>query len=678
MKRANWFNIGPEEKMLSFRRYFSVVAGIFAVTALSGAGFLALQSATLVSAETVSVTVDSSNPGYYIDMTTLTDSYSGSDKNVIGLHPNVSQDGAYKSAKDTVTVSTNSPSGYMLFLSTNDATANSNRLYLDGDNTSTSYVGPINSTSGATTLGDNTWGYALPQDANNALSNVFDAESAYNATPDTTTGHNNEYTPAATAKYKAVPVKGNEEKIRDTATAATNQVTTIYYGAKVNMTLPAGTYSGTVTYSSVIDASNGGVINNTDIASVAPSEVAPGTNNLVITTALNTLMAVADASNPVAVTLSNGSNTYTCTVTDTTGRTTAGNVQIACTTPSNLPVNANPYTVTVNIPKFGKTYTMEGVNGLIVKQNGIASITKMQEMTSDICAATDTPSATDTTVPEAVLQDTRDNKYYTVRKLADGNCWMAQNLDLELSTSKTLTPSDTNITSNWTPTENTYAGSTSSTYWTTSNVASGMSSWTYNDWSIVKSYSYSPNQSGDAYVSGGRTNGNTPTGSLTTWSGSFPSTITPTPTHLAGNYYSFPAATAGTGAAVKGTDNNAAGSICPKGWKLPPNTGNSSFYTLLKAYGILLYEDGYTNSSDAATILSSEKILTAPLSFVRSGYLYGNGILDNRGTFGLWWSSTGYSSDSNHARLFGTVSGRVIPQDWDYVGCGYSVRCVAQ
>ena len=50
------------------------------------------------------------------------------------------------------------------------------------------------------------------------------------------------------------------------------------------------------------------------------------------------------------------------------------------------------------------------------------------------------------------LTDSRDNKQYLVRRLADGNCWMVQNLDLELSdfigkdeNSDGLTPSNTDI-----------------------------------------------------------------------------------------------------------------------------------------------------------------------------------------------------------------------------------------
>ena len=78
------------------------------------------------------------------------------------------------------------------------------------------------------------------------------------------------------------------------------------------------------------------------------------------------------------------------------------------------------------------------------------SISYLQDMNSSICSSM--PTAT-TTTGTYKLKDRRDNKIYTIAKMADGKCWMTQNLALELSTSKTLTDSDTdlNVVSSWTP-----------------------------------------------------------------------------------------------------------------------------------------------------------------------------------------------------------------------------------
>ena len=112
--------------------------------------------------------------------------------------------------------------------------------------------------------------------------------------------------------------------------------------------------------------------------------------------------------------------------------------------------------------------------------SGNKYITKMQEMTQTVCSQTNKWStaigtnariyaATDTGYTNALattaaasdeiglgtfaLTDTRDSKAYLVRRLADGNCWMVQNLDLELAdfagkkadNPSALTPENTDI-----------------------------------------------------------------------------------------------------------------------------------------------------------------------------------------------------------------------------------------
>ena len=116
-------------------------------------------------------------------------------------------------------------------------------------------------------------------------------------------------------------------------------------------------------------------------------------------------------------------------------------------------------------------------------------------------------------------------------KLADDNCWMTQNLDLDLSTSKTLTPANTNIPRNWTPGTSTTTGSSFSAY----------------DTDTGKSH-----DPGNVYYE--NTSG--------------------TDQHYhVGNYYQWSAATAGYTDTSQSTQ-----SICPKGWTLP---SRSQFQTLI-------------------------------------------------------------------------------------------------
>ncbi len=79
-----------------------------------------------------------------------------------------------------------------------------------------------------------------------------------------------------------------------------------------------------------------------------------------------------------------------------------------------------------------------------------SGISTMQELTPTICQAA---YVNDT----ARLRDTRDNNYYWVTKLADGNCWMSQNLALNLTAGTPIEVSNTNGTTEmWTPNVSTY------------------------------------------------------------------------------------------------------------------------------------------------------------------------------------------------------------------------------
>lgn len=166
---------------------------------------------------------------------------------------------------------------------------------------------------------------------------------------------------------------------------------------------------------------------------------------------------------------------------------------------------------------------------------GIHSISTMQEMTSQVCADTTTPddSATildtdgshhgdDTYVPSAVLTDSRDNNTYTVRKLADGNCWMTDNLRIGSDTAMTLYPSSSDVAEEF---------ELPASSMTQSNV--------YDIKKIHIDNTY-------------------------------------------GGFYNFYTATAGEGTHDRTT--NTEHSICPKGWRLPTGGDNGEFQTLYNYY----------------------------------------------------------------------------------------------
>lgn len=70
----------------------------------------------------------------------------------------------------------------------------------------------------------------------------------------------------------------------------------------------------------------------------------------------------------------------------------------------------------------------------------LSDITKMQEMNAAICYNSEVDDS-------KMLEDIRDGKKYWVTKLADKNCWMTQNLDLDLKEGTTLTTSNSDVTS---------------------------------------------------------------------------------------------------------------------------------------------------------------------------------------------------------------------------------------
>ena len=305
----------------------------------------------------------------------------------------------------------------------------------------------------------------------------------------------------------------------------------------------------------------------------------------------------------------------------------------------------------------------------------------MQDMSTGICSGLYTPSnAIGTTtfitdkatyqstvtsnnqpyIPQRQLIDKRDNKPYYVKKLADGNCWMDQNLDLDLGTPST-TPNSTNTTmtltneltdlntkTTWTPPYNTQLST--GTAWA-NNGSDGAKSFTFND-------------NGTIDVKTGGTDGRYWNGDTSCTSNCY--TTTGNLRNHFGNYYNWPAATAGSGTDSIATDGtNVGDSICPKGWQLPQNSGTKSFNNLIRTvYGI--------SATDTDTSVMAE-----PLHFIRSGsYGWSDGIPTNQGRYGNFWSATAKSGNSayNLVSNFGDLN----PHNTSYKGNGFTVRCVAR
>lgn len=250
-----------------------------------------------------------------------------------------------------------------------------------------------------------------------------------------------------------------------------------------------------------------------------------------------------------------------------------------------------------------------------------SSLTTMQGMTSEICAAAEEGAT-------ARLTDTRDNNTYKVVKLADGNCWMTENLAFKLTTAGIkVEDSDTTI-----------AWGTSANYRPTATLTSINESNTNVDYSnstLVRSWNTDSNY---------------------------------------GTYYTYNAATAGQGGSITASGQSATRSVCPKNWRLPTsgskyNNVSGSFYYLFDKYG-----------ANTGTIKEQLDIITSePLNFKYGGYVDvvsgGGGLVDVEKS-GTYWSSVSHSETSAYYAFFDDT--RFGPSFGADRVKGRNVRCLAR
>ena len=316
----------------------------------------------------------------------------------------------------------------------------------------------------------------------------------------------------------------------------------------------------------------------------------------------------------------------------------------------------------------------------------------MQDMNSSICEAT-------TEIPsELQVVDIRDNKIYWIAKLADGKCWMTQNLDLDLETTPNhvlaLTSENTDLNtygSNGYDTNYGYSKDTNNVItWTpvrnTIPVSSISTNGTITGWSADCTSSYSIDTGNWYWIGNWKNNGTDTWYSSTTsnyldidssGAGDKFSTIEYTGNgkhdHV-GNYYNWSAAIASnnstsyTANTRSNISNNPQNSICPAGWRLPTISNASDTDGSTNEFRRLVTLYGNTTDNDKA-------LTASPLWFVRGGSVYGNS-LRNSGNRGLYWSSTVYDNIAV-AYTLNFYSSVVYPTDVNSRDAGWSVRCVA-
>ena len=558
--------------------------------------------------------------------------------------------GYYGKNKDTLTVYTNSPSGYQLYLSSDQST-NFNKS--DGSATSSPVsdtVAPGNALFRDGELG-NQYYFAPTSSALVSPSTTIPAgQTAIGTTSESLDANSWGFNLSDNDKYASVPLKNQEVLIKKTnlnnTALALDDVSVkqdINIGVSASLSQPGGTYSGSILYTALADADS--TLDGLATISPTSTENLDGGTEVTVRTSLFTNME--DLGN-VAVYIGNYNSTSdtpqsgdACTVTSVYIDTSANNnLTIKCNTPAKA---KGTYDVLVLVEKFGKKYLISDGFEYVQNLPEFFTITQMQQMTPTVCNSVVTPLASagtteatiDTTgehsddntyVAQSTLYDYRgkdgtgtasnpvsdknSSNYveYTVRKLADGNCWMSENLKLTLSTLHSYEVG-------------TFDG--------------GTASWTPNqDTSSTNPYNVAISQN---TIANDSTTGE--------W------------------YYPWYAATAGQG--TNTASPTISQSICPKGWKLPNGGSNvaPSFQSLATKYSI-------GNNSAGSTTLQS-----TPLSFYYAGN-YTSGSL-NYTSYGYYWSASPYTSDSRNAYVLYFNSSSVGPQSKSGKNNGFSVRCVA-
>ena len=313
-------------------------------------------------------------------------------------------------------------------------------------------------------------------------------------------------------------------------------------------------------------------------------------------------------------------------------------------------------------------------SGLALYAVWVASAGSLQNssMVSSVCAGlTQAPLSGATLSSVSALTDERDNQTYAIAKLADGNCWMIENLRLESTNSDNST------------------GSLAQGYNSSFVGLADAESANFTDSTTANSL-YSTDGSTTATISGSNQSFRFPRYNNTNTSTRASSPIGNSGSMYSyGNYYTWHAAIADT--THNETINNSSDttSICPKGWRLPhggQTTVNTTaeFYLLGKAIMNNIEpdqnaSDGYGYYGNSVTNTAG-KTATAAFRSYPNNFLY-SGNFDtssaiNRGSNGNYWSSTAYSHSSSY-RLYLTSSSVRPGTDSFNKYYGYSIRCVS-
>ena len=320
--------------------------------------------------------------------------------------------------------------------------------------------------------------------------------------------------------------------------------------------------------------------------------------------------------------------------------------------------NARFYGPNEDISFTAGQYTGDN-NGLSLYAVWIKSAGSLQDSTK-VATLCGTGTGSLTTAPTdgtanlasiSALTDSRDNQTYAIAKLADGKCWMIENLRLESTASHN---SDGTLAQGYNATYIGLATAESEHFSDSDTTANSL-------------YTTESNIEGKNTISGdyqayrfpryNNTNTSARASSPTANSGSM---------YSYGNYYTWHVAIADTTHYSSGDHGTT--SICPSGWRLPQGNTTSA------GFGKLDVEIGGTGAYQS-TSEASLRWRKFPVNFLYSGYFYTSSA-SSRGSYGSYWSSTASSNYGSYSLYL--YSSNVYPGTISYYkGLGVSVRCLA-
>lgn len=259
--------------------------------------------------------------------------------------------------------------------------------------------------------------------------------------------------------------------------------------------------------------------------------------------------------------------------------------------------------------------------------------------------------------------DRRDGKVYWVARLADGNIWMTQNLDLDIDETKTYTHYDTDLgyttndpTATWKP--------------ATGHSTIDFTGDTVDGWVSSTTEPSSANPGDIYYYTSNSNSGGTKYTSLQACQADG---HTDCEHYQAGNYYNFSAAVASNDT-YNLYASEAPDSICPAGWRIPTFSVNE-LANLLKEYNII---DDTSSDYVAYATDGFYRIRRTPLYFIRSGGLNSKGQQSASTTEGAYWYNRAVNRNGARFLSFNKVSVTLAGNVGGSRAFGYSVRCLAR